>query len=204
MERRQFRQLNRVEILGKINGAVGNYNAHIAAYPEVDWHQFSEEFVTCWASSETLYTTQIEPHDYIAELFDHARFNTILIDFDRDVPGLILRFRTISNRKPSPGREIASTNPIDFETQKATSVCLTQCCKFIWQRTPVSCWQRDLTDSKSVLRKPGVVASAMRLSSLSVHPEGRQQAGSKSRSFVLRTDYNWEVLAEPIQTVMRR
>ncbi|WP_249532784.1 lyase family protein, partial [Escherichia coli] len=83
---RQYRQPNQVEILGKIDGAVGNYNAHIAAYPEVDWHQFSEEFVTSLGIQWNPYTTQIEPHDYIAELFDCvARFNTILIDFDRDI-----------------------------------------------------------------------------------------------------------------------
>lgn len=87
---RQFRQLTQVEILGKINGAVGNYNAHIVAYPEVDWHQFSESFVTSLGINWNPYTTQIEPHDYIAELFDCvARFNTILIDFDRDIWGYI-------------------------------------------------------------------------------------------------------------------
>ncbi|MGY2436712.1 lyase family protein, partial [Escherichia coli] len=87
---RQFKQIMAVEILGKINGAVGNYNAHVSAYPEVDWHQFSEEFVTSLGLSWNPYTTQIEPHDYIAELFDAmARFNTILIDFDRDVWGYI-------------------------------------------------------------------------------------------------------------------
>lgn len=87
---RQYRQLTQVEILGKINGAVGNYNAHLAAYPEVNWHQFSEEFVTSLGITWNPYTTQIEPHDYIAELFDCiSRFNTILIDFDRDIWGYV-------------------------------------------------------------------------------------------------------------------
>lgn len=133
---RQFRQLNQVEILGKINGAVGNYNAHIAAYPEVDWHQFSEEFVTSLGIQWNPYTTQIEPHDYIAELFDCiARFNTILIDFDRDVWGYIalnhFKQKTIARRSVLLPCRIKLT-PLTLKTQKATSVCLTQCCT-IWQ-----------------------------------------------------------------------
>lgn len=116
--------LIRWEILGKINGAVGNYNAHIAAYPEVDWHQFSEEFVTSLGIQWNPYTTQIEPHDYIAELFDCvARFNTILIDFDRDVWGYIalnhFKQKTIAGEIGSSTMP-HKVNPIDFETPKET------------------------------------------------------------------------------------
>ena len=116
---RQYRQLNQVEILGKINGAVGNYNAHIAAYPEVDWHQFSEEFVTSLGIQWNPYTTQIEPHDYIAELFDCvARFNTILIDFRPRRLGLHRR-STTSNRKPSPVR--SALRPCRIKLTRLTS-----------------------------------------------------------------------------------
>lgn len=133
---RQYRQLNQIEILGKINGAVGNYNAHIAAYPEVDWHQFSEEFVTSLGIQWNPYTTQIEPHDYIAELFDCvARFNTILIDFDRDVWGYIalnhFKQKTIAGEIGSSTMP-HKVNPIDFENLKATSVWPTRLCS-IWQ-----------------------------------------------------------------------
>lgn len=147
-----------MEILGKINGAVGNYNAHIAAYPEVDWHQFSEEFVTSLGIQWNPYTTQIEPHDYIAELFDCiARFNTILIDFDRDVWGYIAlnHFK----QKTIAGEIGSSTMPhkvnlIDFENLKAISAC--QCGHAApASKLPVSRWQRDLTDS-TVLRNLGV------------------------------------------------
>ncbi|MDK7225147.1 adenylosuccinate lyase, partial [Proteus mirabilis] len=119
---RQYRQLTQVEILGKINGAVGNYNAHLAAYPEVDWHQFSEEFVTSLGITWNPYTTQIEPHDYIAELFDCiSRFNTILIDFDRDIWGYIalnhFKQKTIAGEIGSSTMP-HKVNPIDFENSE--------------------------------------------------------------------------------------
>ena len=119
---RQLRQLEQVEILGKINGAVGNYNAHMSAYPEVDWHQLSEAFVTSLGISWNPYTTQIEPHDYIAELFDCiARFNTILIDFDRDVWGYIalnhFKQKTIAGEIGSSTMP-HKVNPIDFENSE--------------------------------------------------------------------------------------
>lgn len=125
-----------MEILGKINGAVGNYNAHIAAYPEVDWHQFSEEFVTSLGIQWNPYTTQIEPHDYIAELFDCvARFNTILIDFDRDVWGYIalnhFKQKTIAGEIGSSTMP-HKVNPIDFENSEGNLGLPTRYCS-IWQ-----------------------------------------------------------------------
>ncbi|MGL5372560.1 MAG: adenylosuccinate lyase, partial [Plesiomonas shigelloides] len=119
---RQFKQLQQVEILGKINGAVGNYNAHMVVYPEVDWHRFSEEFVTSLGLTWNPYTTQIEPHDYIAELFDvMARFNTILLDFDRDMWGYIalnhFKQKTIAGEIGSSTMP-HKVNPIDFENSE--------------------------------------------------------------------------------------
>ena len=152
---RQYRQLNQVEILGKINGAVGNYNAHIAAYPEVDWHQFSEEFVTSLGIQWNPYTTQIEPHDYIAELFDCiARFNTILIDFDRDVWGYIalnhFKQKTIAGEIGSSTMP-HKVNPIDFENSEGNLGLANAVMQHLASKLPVSRWQRDLTDS-TVLR----------------------------------------------------
>ena len=167
---RQYRQLEQVEILGKINGAVGNYNAHIAAYPEVDWHQFSEEFVTSLGIQWNPYTTQIEPHDYIAELFDCiARFNTILIDFENSEGNLGLANAVLQH--------MAS-------------------------KLPVSRWQRDLTDS-TVLRNLGVGIGYALIAYQSTLKGVSKLEVNRDR-LLDELDHNWEVLAEPIQTVMRR
>lgn len=131
-----------MEILGKINGAVGNYNAHIAAYPEVDWHQFSEEFVTSLGIQWNPYTTQIEPHDYIAELFDCvARFNTILIDFDRDVWGYIalnhFKQKTIAGEIGSSTMP-HKVNPIDFENSEGNLGLSNAVLQHLASKLPVS------------------------------------------------------------------
>ena len=203
---RQYRQLNQVEILGKINGAVGNYNAHIAAYPEVDWHQFSEEFVTSLGIQWNPYTTQIEPHDYIAELFDCiARFNTILIDFDRDVWGYIsLGF---FKQKLKAGEVGSSTmphkvNPIDFENSEGNLGLANALLKHLSEKLPISRWQRDLTDS-TVLRNMGVALGYTLLAYDSLR-RGLSKLEASADVLCTDLDANWELLAEPIQTVMRR
>ncbi|STO55147.1 adenylosuccinate lyase [Canicola haemoglobinophilus] len=203
---RQFKQLQQTEILGKINGAVGNYNAHLSAYPEIDWHQFSQEFVTSLGLTWNPYTTQIEPHDYIAEFFDNvARFNTIVIDFDRDLWGYIalnhFKQRTIAGEIGSSTMP-HKVNPIDFENSEGNLGLANAVMAHLGAKLPISRWQRDLTDS-TVLRNLGVglgycliayAATAKGISKLEVNePHLREELNQ-----------NWEVLAEPIQTVMRR
>ncbi|QIL91801.1 adenylosuccinate lyase [Microbulbifer harenosus] len=204
--RRQVKQIRDVELLGKINGAVGNYNAHLSAYPDVDWQANAEEFVTSLGLSWNPYTTQIEPHDYIAELFDAiARFNTILIDFDRDIWGYISL--GYFKQKVVAGEVGSSTmphkvNPIDFENSEGNLGIANAVFQHLAAKLPVSRWQRDLTDS-TVLRNMGVgagysvIAYAATLKGLSKLEINRAR---------LEEDLNnaWEVLAEPIQTVMRR
>lgn len=157
---RQYKQIENVEILAKINGAVGNYNAHLSAYPELDWHKFSEEFITeSLGVTWNPYTTQIEPHDYIAELFDAvARFNTILIDFDRDVWGYIalghFKQKTIAGEIGSSTMP-HKVNPIDFENSEGNLGLANAVFGHLAQKLPISRWQRDLTDS-TVLRNLGV------------------------------------------------
>ncbi|WP_053145586.1 adenylosuccinate lyase [Erwinia billingiae] len=203
---RQLRQLERIEMLGKINGAVGNYNAHIVAYPEVDWHELSESFVTGLGITWNPYTTQIEPHDYIAELFDcMARFNTILIDFDRDVWGYIalnhFKQKTIAGEIGSSTMP-HKVNPIDFENSEGNLGLANAMMQHLASKLPVSRWQRDLTDS-TVLRNLGVgvgyavIAYQSTLKGISKLEVNRDR-------LLDELDHNWEVLAEPIQTVMRR
>ncbi|THD54254.1 adenylosuccinate lyase [Enterobacteriaceae bacterium ML5] len=203
---RQFKQLENVEILGKINGAVGNYNAHIVAYPEVDWHQFSEEFVTSLGVTWNPYTTQIEPHDYIAELFDCvARFNTILIDFDRDIWGYIalnhFKQRTIDGEIGSSTMP-HKVNPIDFENSEGNLGLSNAVLQHLASKLPVSRWQRDLTDS-TVLRNLGV-GLGYALIAYQATMKGVSKLEVNEANLANELDHNWEVLAEPIQTVMRR
>ena len=203
---RQFKQLGNVEILGKINGAVGNYNAHIVAYPEVDWHQFSEEFVTSLGVTWNPYTTQIEPHDYIAELFDCvARFNTILIDFDRDIWGYIalnhFKQRTIAGEIGSSTMP-HKVNPIDFENSEGNLGLSNAVLQHLASKLPVSRWQRDLTDS-TVLRNLGV-GLGYALIAYQATMKGVSKLEVNEANLAFELDHNWEVLAEPIQTVMRR
>ena len=203
---RQVKQIKAVEILGKINGAVGNYNAHISAYPDVDWHQFSEQFVTGLGLTWNPYTTQIEPHDYIAELFDAiARFNTILLDFDRDIWGYIclghFKQRTIAGEIGSSTMP-HKVNPIDFENSEGNLGLANALFDHLAAKLPVSRWQRDLTDS-TVLRNLGV-AVGYSLIAYQATLKGISKLEANVNNMAADLDSNWEVLAEPIQTVMRR
>ncbi|MDO6684972.1 MULTISPECIES: adenylosuccinate lyase [unclassified Agarivorans] len=204
--RRQLKQIEAVEVLGKINGAVGNYNAHISAYPEVDWHQFSEEFVTSLGVQWNPYTTQIEPHDYIAELYDAiARFNTILLDFDRDVWGYIclghFKQKTIAGEIGSSTMP-HKVNPIDFENSEGNLGIANALFGHLAAKLPVSRWQRDLTDS-TVLRNLGV-AMGYSLIAYQATLKGVSKLQVNEENLLKDLDGNWEVLAEPVQTVMRR
>lgn len=203
---RQFKQLQQVEILGKINGAVGNYNAHMVVYPEVDWHRFSEEFVTSLGLTWNPYTTQIEPHDYIAELFDvMARFNTILLDFDRDMWGYIalnhFKQKTIAGEIGSSTMP-HKVNPIDFENSEGNLGLANALFGHLAAKLPVSRWQRDLTDS-TVLRNLGV-GMGYSLIAYASTLKGISKLEVNADHLADELDHNWEVLAEPIQTVMRR
>ena len=203
---RQYRQLEQVEILGKINGAVGNYNAHIAAYPEVNWHEFSETFVTSLGIKWNPFTTQIEPHDYIAELFDCvARFNTIVLDFDRDIWGYValnhFKQKTIAGEIGSSTMP-HKVNPIDFENSEGNLGLSNAVLGHLASKLPVSRWQRDLTDS-TVLRNLGVGLGYALIAYQSTM-KGLNTLEVNEQHLLDELDQNWEVLAEPIQTVMRR
>ena len=203
---RQRQQIANVEILGKINGAVGNYNAHISAYPEHNWHQHSEEFVTSLGLSWNAFTTQIEPHDYIAELFDAmARFNTILLDFDRDVWAYIalghFKQKTVAGEIGSSTMP-HKVNPIDFENSEGNLGIANAIFDHLAAKLPVSRWQRDLTDS-TVLRTLGV-GVAHSIIAYQATLKGISKLEVNEQSLLDELDDNWELLAEPIQTVMRR
>ncbi|WP_250460796.1 adenylosuccinate lyase [Microbulbifer litoralis] len=204
--RRQIRQIHDVELLGKINGAVGNYNAHLSAYPEVDWQKNAEEFVVSLGLSWNPYTTQIEPHDYIAELFDAiARFNTILIDFDRDIWGYISL--GYFKQKVVAGEVGSSTmphkvNPIDFENSEGNLGIANAIFQHLAAKLPISRWQRDLTDS-TVLRNMGVGAGYATIA-YAATMKGLGKLEINEARLAEDLDNAWEVLAEPIQTVMRR
>ena len=203
---RQLKQLQQTEILGKINGAVGNYNAHLSAYPEIDWHQFSREFVESLGVNWNPYTTQIEPHDYIAEMFDTvARFNTIMIDFDRDMWGYIalnhFKQRTIAGEIGSSTMP-HKVNPIDFENSEGNLGLANAVMAHLGAKLPISRWQRDLTDS-TVLRNMGVgLGYALIAYDACLRGLGKLELNADTLNADL--DSTWEVLAEPIQTVMRR
>ncbi|QDF67315.1 adenylosuccinate lyase [Shewanella sp. SNU WT4] len=203
---RQVKQIKAVEIMGKINGAVGNYNAHISAYPEVNWHELSERFVTSLGLHWNAYTTQIEPHDYIAELFDAiARFNTILIDFDRDIWGYIalghFKQKTIAGEIGSSTMP-HKVNPIDFENSEGNLGIANAIMQHLAAKLPLSRWQRDLTDS-TVLRNLGV-GIAHALIAYQSTLKGMSKLEVNEANLRNELDHNWEVLAEPVQTVMRR
>lgn len=203
---RQFKQIADVALMGKINGAVGNYNAHLSAYPDVDWHAFSEQFVTSLGLTWNAYTTQIEPHDYIAELFDAlARFNTILMDFDRDIWGYIslghFKQKTIAGEIGSSTMP-HKVNPIDFENSEGNIGIANAIYQHLASKLPLSRWQRDLTDS-TVLRNIGV-GCAHSLIAFQATMKGISKLEVNEQHLRDELDQNWEVLAEPIQTVMRR
>lgn len=204
--RRQIKQIRQVELMGKINGAVGNYNAHLSAYPDIDWAANAQQFVEGLGLDWNPYTTQIEPHDYIAELYDAiARFNTILVDLDRDIWGYIslgyFKQKTVEGEVGSSTMP-HKVNPIDFENSEGNLGIANALFSHLSAKLPISRWQRDLTDS-TVLRNLGVgfahsliayEATLKGLSKLEINP-GRLDDD---------LDHAWEVLAEPIQTVMRR
>ncbi|OHV09944.1 adenylosuccinate lyase [Kushneria phosphatilytica] len=204
--RRQLTQLESLEMLGKINGAVGNYNAHMVAYPEIDWAENARIFVEALGLTFNPYTTQIEPHDYIAEFFDAlCRFNTILLDFDRDVWGYIslgyFKQRTVAGEIGSSTMP-HKVNPIDFENSEGNLGVSNALLEHLARKLPVSRWQRDLTDS-TVLRNLGVgLAHAL------IAWQATLKGVSKLEANPTRLDEDladsWEVLAEPVQTVMRR
>ncbi len=203
---RQRKQIAEAAILGKINGAVGNFNAHLAAYPHIDWPQAGKAFVEKLGLTWNPFTTQIEPHDYLAELF-HAlmRFNTILIDFTRDVWGYIAL--AYFKQKPLANEVGSSTmphkvNPIDFENAEGNLGVANALLDHLAAKLPISRWQRDLSDS-TVLRNVGVAlgygllaydACVKGIGKLEVNPARLKED----------LDHNWEVLAEAVQTVMRR
>ena len=203
---RQIKQTEQVELLGKINGAVGNYNAHLSAYPEIDWAAHAEQFVQSLGLDFNPYTTQIEPHDYIAELFDAIRrFNTILIDFNRDVWGYISL--GYFKQRLKDGEVGSSTmphkvNPIDFENSEGNLGIANAVLAHLGEKLPISRWQRDLTDS-TVLRNMGV-GLAQSLIAYDACLKGIAKLELNAERINADLDGAQEVLAEPIQTVMRR
>ena len=195
-----------VEILGKTNGAVGNYNAHLAAYPDVDWEGFARKFVGARGISFNPYTTQIEPHDYMAELFDaYARINTILIDLDRDIWGYVslgyFKQKVVSGEVGSSTMP-HKVNPIDFENSEGNLGLANALLRHFSEKLPISRWQRDLTDS-TVLRNMGVALGYTLLAYESCL-KGLNKLEANPLRLAEDLNDSWEVLAEPIQTVMRR
>jgi adenylosuccinate lyase len=203
---RQIDQISAVPLLGKINGAVGNYNAHISAYGDIDWQDNAQQFIAELGLTYNPYTTQIEPHDYMAELFDGmARANTILIDYARDIWGYIsvgyFKQKTIAGEVGSSTMP-HKVNPIDFENAEGNMGLANALFGHLATKLPVSRWQRDLTDS-TVLRNMGVGLGYSLIAYASLNKGmGKLQLNSEKLNADL--DSSWEVLAEPIQTVMRR
>ena len=203
---RAYARLASVEILGKMNGAVGNYNSHYTSYPEVDWETLAQRFVTARGITFNPYTIQIEPHDYMAELFDaYARTNSILIDLDRDLWGYISL--GYFKQKVIAGEVGSSTmphkvNPIDFENSEGNLGLANAIFRHMSDKLPISRWQRDLTDS-TVLRNMGVVLGYTLLAYESCL-KGLNKLEADPGCMAEDLNNSWEVLAEPIQTVMRR
>jgi len=203
---RQRQQIAQIALLGKINGAVGNYNAHLSAYPEIDWAAHAAQFVESLGIAWNPYTIQIEPHDYMAELFDAvARFNTILIDFCRDIWSYIsigyFKQKTVAGEVGSSTMP-HKVNPIDFENAEGNLGIANALFDHLALKLPLSRWQRDLTDS-TVLRNMGVGCA---YSTIAWHSalRGISKLEVNAARLDADLDSNWEVLAEPIQTVMRR
>lgn len=203
---RQKDQIANIPLMGKINGAVGNYNAHISAYPDIDWEEFAQAFVESLGLTWNPYTIQIEPHDYMAELFDGmARFNTILIDYCRDIWSYIsigyFKQKTVAGEVGSSTMP-HKVNPIDFENGEGNFGIANAIFGHLASKLPVSRWQRDLTDS-TVLRNMGVGIAYTSVAIQSVL-KGISKLEADAKRLADDLDANWEVLAEPIQTVMRR
>jgi adenylosuccinate lyase len=204
--KRQREQLTQVEILGKINGAVGNYNAHLAAYPDIDWAAFAQNFIESLGLSFNPYTIQIEPHDYIAEYSDAlVRINTILIDFARDAWGYIalghFKQRTVAGEVGSSTMP-HKVNPIDFENAEGNLGIANALLTHFAQKLPISRWQRDLTDS-TVLRTLGLALAHCIIAYQSL-ARGLNKLEANREGMLAELDANWEVLGEAVQTVMRR
>lgn len=204
--KRQEKQLKNNEILGKINGAVGNFNAHLSAYPTFDWENFAQTFVESLGLTYNPMTIQIEPHDYMAELYDAlSRINTILIDLNRDIWGYISV--GYFKQKVKAGEVGSSTmphkvNPIDFENSEGNLGMANAILRHMAEKLPISRWQRDLTDS-TVLRNMGVGIGYSLLGYDSCL-RGLNKLEINAAKLAEDLDNSWEVLAEPIQTVMRR
>ena len=203
---RQKNQLQAVQLLGKINGAVGNYNAHCVTYPDIDWVEFAKSFVESLGLDFNPYTIQIEPHDFIAEYFHClSRFNTVLLDFDRDMWSYIslgyFKQKTVTGEIGSSTMP-HKVNPIDFENSEGNLGLANALFSFLAEKLPVSRWQRDLTDS-TVLRNIGV---GIAHTSIAIQASLKGIAKLQINNEAIEADLNanWEVLAEPIQTVMRR
>ena len=205
LERARAR-IKAVSLTGKINGAVGNYNAHLVAYPDFDWEGFARRFVERLGLEFNPYTIQIEPHDAIAELFDaFARANTILVDLNRDVWGYIsLGYFKQKLKKGEVGSSTMphKVNPIDFENSEGNLGLANAVLKHLAEKLPVSRWQRDLTDS-TVLRNMGV-ALGHALLAYNALLRGLNKLEVNAKAMQDDLESNWELLAEPIQTVMRR
>ena len=204
--RRQREQYAAIPMLGKINGAVGNYNAHLVAYPDIDWPAFSRQFIADLGLEMNPYTTQIEPHDYMAEQFDAlARYNTVLIDFCRDVWGYIslgyFKQKTIAGEVGSSTMP-HKVNPIDFENAEGNLGIANALFSHFAAKLPISRWQRDLSDS-TVLRNTGV-AVAHCVIALESCLKGINKLQLNEARTAEDLDNSWEVLAEALQTVMRR
>ncbi|MFB1033897.1 MAG: adenylosuccinate lyase, partial [Sinobacterium sp.] len=203
---RQIDQISAVPLLGKINGAVGNYNAHISAYGDIDWQENAQQFIEHLGLAFNPYTTQIEPHDYMAELFDGlARSNTILIDYARDIWGYIsvgyFKQKTIAGEVGSSTMP-HKVNPIDFENAEGNMGLANALFGHLAAKLPISRWQRDLTDS-TVLRNMGVGLGYSLIAYASLN-KGISKLQLNSEKLNADLNSSWEVLAEPIQTVMRR
>lgn len=203
---RQIVQIKKQEYLGKLNGATANFNAHVAAYPDLDWVAFSKRFVAHLGLTPNFATTQIEPHDYNAELFDALRrFNTILLDFDRDIWGYVSL--GYFKQRLKEGEVGSSTmphkvNPIDFENSEGNLGLANALLSHLAEKLPISRWQRDLTDS-TVLRNMGVALGYALLAYKSVL-KGLGKLEINEAKIAADLENTWEVLAEAIQTVMRR
>ncbi len=204
--RRQLEQLERIEFLGKFNGAVGNYNAHYSAYPDVDWPALARAFVESLGLAWNPYTTQIEPHDTIAELFDAlTRLDTVLIDFSRDVWSYIsigyFRQKTVAGEVGSSTMP-HKVNPIDFENAEGNLGIANALLSHLAQKLPISRWQRDLSDSTALRNLgSGIAHILIALDSLA---RGIGKLEVDAAAMAADLDANWALLAEPIQTVMRR
>ena len=203
---RQVEQIKAVPLLGKLNGAVGNYNAHLSAYPDLNWAEISKNFIGSLGIEQNPYTIQIEPHDYMAELFDaFSRFNNIVMDFDRDIWTYIsmgfFKQKTIAGEVGSSTMP-HKVNPIDFENSEGNIGIANAIFSHLSAKLPISRMQRDLTDS-TVLRNLGVgFAHCMIAYQSTLRGISKLEVNSAALNKTL--DNNWEVLAEPIQTVMRR